>query len=94
MTQNGDTHPSQNLNLKKRIHFLHDFSNLNNELKRKIYPIPKINANELKLEGYQYDTSIYLDTVYYHIQITEYASNLCTIIIPWGNTVINVCQQE
>ena len=38
----------------------------------------------MKLEGFQYDTSLDLNMGYYHIQIIENASNLCTIIIPWG----------
>ena len=38
----------------------------------------------LKLEGFQYLTSLDLSMGYYHIQLSENASNLCTIIIPWG----------
>ena len=38
----------------------------------------------LKLEVFQYATPINLNTVYYHIPITEVSSNPSTIIIPWG----------
>ena len=38
----------------------------------------------LKLEGFQYATSIDLNMRYYHIQLIKNVSNLCTIIIPWG----------
>ena len=38
----------------------------------------------LKWEYFQYSTSIDLNIVYDYIQLTEYAKNLCTIIIPGG----------
>ena len=46
--------------------------------------MPKINEMLLKLESFQYTTSLYLNIGYYHIQLSENASNLCTIILPWG----------
>ena len=45
--------------------------------------MPKINKILLKLEVFQYDTSLDLNMGYYHIQLTEDASNLCTIVILW-----------
>ena len=47
--------------------------------------MPKINEMLLKLKGFQYSKSIDLNMGYYRIQITEDASNLCTIILPWKN---------
>ena len=41
--------------------------NLNKKLKLKPYPMPKINEMLLKLEGFQYATSIDLDMGYDHI---------------------------
>ena len=38
----------------------------------------------LKIEGFQYATSIYLNMGYYHIRLRKNSSNLCTVIIPWG----------
>ena len=46
--------------------------------------MPKINEILLKLEGFQYDTSLDLNMGYYHIRIIKNASNLCTIVLPWG----------
>ena len=46
--------------------------------------MPNINEILLKLEVFQYDKSPDLNMRYYHIQITEDTSNLCTIILPWG----------
>ena len=39
----------------------------------------------LNLEGFQYTTSLELNMGYYHIRLSEQASNLCTIILPWVN---------
>ena len=46
--------------------------------------MPKINEISLKLEGFQYATSLNLNTGYYNIQLSKNASNLCTIILLWG----------
>ena len=47
--------------------------------------MPKINDMLLKLEEFQYSMSLVLIIGYYHIQFIDNASNLCTIIIAWGN---------
>ena len=44
----------------------------------------KNNEMLLKLEGFQYATSLDLNMGYYHIRLSENTSNLCTIIIMWG----------
>ena len=64
---------------------LSDFRNLNRQLKRKPYPMPKILDILLNLEGFQYAISLDLNMGYYHIRISKQASNICTIILPWGN---------
>ena len=46
--------------------------------------MPKKNEMSLKLESFQYAMSLDLNMGYYHIQLSKNASNLCTIIIPWG----------
>ena len=45
--------------------------------------MPKINKMLLKLEGFQYASPLDLNMGYYHIWLSENASNLCTIILPW-----------
>ena len=45
--------------------------------------MPNIDENLFKLEGFQYATSLYSNMGYYHIQLRENASNLCTIILLW-----------
>ena len=46
--------------------------------------MPKINEILLELEGFRYAMLLDLNMGYYHIQLSENASNLCTIIIPQG----------
>ena len=75
------THPKSKTNC---VRFLSDFGNLNRKLKRKPHPMPKIPDMLLNLEGFQYATSLDLNMGYYHILLSEQASNLCTIILPWG----------
>ena len=45
--------------------------------------MPKIREMLLKIEGFQYATPLDLNMGCYHIGLSEEASNLCTIIIPW-----------
>ena len=51
----------------KQVNFLSDFMNLNKKLKRKTYPMPKINEMLLKLEGFQYANSLDINMGYNHI---------------------------
>ena len=44
-----------------QVRFLSDFSNLNKQLNQKPYPTPKINEMLLKLEGFKYAMSLYLN---------------------------------
>ena len=45
--------------------------------------MPKIRKMLLNLEGFQYAKSLDLNMGYYHIRLSEEASKLCTIILPW-----------
>jgi len=38
----------------------------------------------LKLEGFQYGTSLDLNMGYYHIELDPFSRKLCTIVLPWG----------
>ena len=64
--------------------FISDFRELNKRIKRKPFPIPKITDLMMKLEGFQYATSLDLNMGYYHIELTPHAKRLCTIVLPWG----------
>ena len=80
----GDPSFAQPKPKSNQVRFISDFRNLNKQLKHKPYPMPNINEMLLKLEGFQYATPLDLNMEYYYIQLTEYGSNLCMIIIPCG----------
>ena len=63
---------------------LADLRELNTLIKRKPFPLPKINDLLQKLEGFYLATSLDLNMSYYHIELTLEASKLCTIVLPWG----------
>jgi hypothetical protein len=51
------------------VRFISDFRELNRQIKRKPFPIPKIQDMLLKLEGFQWATSLDLNMGYYHIRL-------------------------
>ncbi len=68
----------------KTVRFITDFRELNKRIKRKPFPIPKIQDLMLKLEGFQYATSLDLNMGYYHIELCPFSKKLCTVVFPWG----------
>ena len=66
------------------VRFISDFRELNKRIKRKPYPIPKIQDLMLKLEGFQFATSLDLNMGYYHIELSPESKKLCTIVLPFG----------
>ena len=63
---------------------LADLREVNKVIKRKPFPLPKIQDMLQKLEGFWYATSLDLNMGYYHILLTPWSSSLCTIVLPWG----------
>ena len=61
-----------------------DLRELNKRIKRKPFPIPKIQDILQKLEGFMYATSLDLNMGYYHMELSPTASSYCTIVLPWG----------
>ena len=66
------------------VRVITDFRELNKRIKRKPFPIPKIQDLLLKLEGFQYATSLEINMGYYHIKLTPMSKKLCTFVLPWG----------
>ena len=66
------------------VRFISDFRELNKRIRRQPFPIPKIQDMLLKLEGFQYATSLDLNMGYYHIELSPHSKQLCTIVLPWG----------
>ena len=61
-----------------------DLRELNKMIKRKPFPLPKIQDMLQKLEGFMYATSLDLNMGYYHIELSPNSSKYCTIVLPWG----------
>ena len=66
------------------VRFILYFRELNQRIRRKPYPILKIQDFLLKLEGFQYANSLDLNMEYYHIELDPQSKQLCTIVLPWG----------
>ncbi len=66
------------------VRTISDFRQLNKRIVRKPYPIPKISTILQELEGFTYATALDLNMGYYTIRLDPQASEMCTIIFPWG----------
>jgi hypothetical protein len=66
------------------VRTISDFRELNKCIVRKPYPIPKISMILQELEGFPYATALDLNMGYYTIRLDPVASEMCTIIFPWG----------
>ena len=62
--------------------FISDFRELNKRIRRKPFPIPKIQDLLLKLEGFRYASSLDLNMGYYHIELCPESKRLRTIVLP------------
>ena len=51
------------------VRFISDFTELNKIIRRKPFPIPRIQDLLLKLEGFKYASSLDLNMGYYHIEL-------------------------
>ncbi len=66
------------------VRTISDFRELNKRIVRKPYPIPKISTMLQELEGFTYATPLDLNMGYYTIRLGPMASEMHTIIFPWG----------
>ena len=67
------------------VRFLTDLRELNKRIKRYPYPIPNIQDLLMKLEGFQWATTLDLNMGYYHIELCPASKKICTIVLPWEN---------
>ena len=51
---------------------------------RKLLPIPKISTELQEFEGFTFATALDLNMGYYTIRLDQDASEICTVIFPWG----------
>ena len=64
--------------------FISDFRELNKLILQQPYPIPMIQDLLLRLEGFVYGTTLYLNMGYYHIELSAKSKELCNIVTQWG----------
>ena len=67
-----------------KIRFVSDLRELNKRIKRKPYPIPKVQDMMLRLQGFMYATALDLNMGYYHVELTPNSKRYCTIVLPFG----------
>lgn len=66
------------------VRWITDFRALNKALRRKKYPIPRIQDILQRRSGYKYFTKIDVSMQYYTFQLDEASRRLCTISTPFG----------
>lgn len=67
-----------------KVRFITDLRELNKRIKRKPYPIPKVQDMMLQLKGFQWATALDLNMGYYHVELAPASKKLCTIVLPFG----------
>ncbi len=64
--------------------YVSDFRELTKRIVRKSYPIPKNQYDTTGARRFTYATALDLNMGYYTIRLNPTASEMCTIIFPWG----------